>query len=222
MSSPRLVYQQGDHVCTLYETPQQQLSAATEYIRGGIARNERCLYVCVEHDKPTFRRALQQAGIEVGPHEKRGSLVLVDKHEGHLEGGTFAPKKMITMLKRAVEDALAAGFNGLCAAGDMSWILDDAPGTEKLAEYEALLNHFFDSHRALGLCLYNRCTLPGHALDHSLATHRHVRVERGILLENPFYELPEIAAKRPPTGTTSDVDAKIRTLTGLHAIGSGR
>ena len=42
-SSPRIVYQQGDHVCTLFTTPEEQLQAAVEYISGGLSRGERCL-----------------------------------------------------------------------------------------------------------------------------------------------------------------------------------
>jgi hypothetical protein len=88
--------------------------------------------------------------------------------------------------------------SGLCAAGDMSWLLDEADGSEKIAEYEARLNAFYPSSRALGLCLYNRSKLPGATLDHSLATHPHVRLEGNILLDNPFYEEPAKAARRMP------------------------
>ena len=130
--------------------------------------------------------------------ERRSSLVVVTKDQGHLKGGAFDPAAMIGMLTVAVKEALGAGFNGLCAAGDMTWLLDEAPGSEKLAEYESLLNHFYQSNRALGLCLYNRTTLPGAVLDHCLATHRHVRVAGPILLTNPFYEAPEQAMSRTP------------------------
>jgi enoyl-CoA hydratase/carnithine racemase len=99
------------------------------------------------------------------------------------------------MLYAAVK-ALDAGFNGLCAAGDIVWVLDEAPGTAKPAEYEARLNRFYKEHRALGLCLHNRRTLPAAVLDHGLATHPVVRVEGPILLSNPFYEEPEAAARR--------------------------
>jgi DcmR-like sensory protein len=206
--TPRLVYQQGDHVCTLYSTPEEQLTAAIEYIRGGLARGERCLYVCCEHECSEFRAALNRAGIDVAAEEHRIALVIVTKEQGHLAGGIFDPAKMITMLKGAVEDALAAGFAGLCAAGDMNWVLDGAPGSEKLAEYEALLNHFYRTHRALGLCLYNRKTLPAASLDHCLATHEFVRVAGPILLSNPFYELPEQAMGRTaqPDGVQARID----------------
>lgn len=194
----RIHYQQGDHICTLYGDAHQQLQAAIEYIKGGLSRDERCLYVCCEHDIPDFREALRQAGIDVEREEGRGALVLLTRHDGHLKGGSFDPQRMIAMLDVAVKDALDAGFKGLCAAGDMSWVLDEAPGTEKLAEYEALLNRFYREHKALGLCLYNRRTIPPALLDHGLATHPVVRVDGPILLTNPFYEAPETAAGRAP------------------------
>jgi len=194
--TPRLVFQQGDHVCTLYTSPEEQLRAAVEYIRGGLARGERCLYVCCEHNVDDFRSALNNAGIGTESEEKRGALILMRKEDGHLKGGYFDPGKMISMLYAAVKDALDAGFEGLCAAGDMTWLLDQAPGSEKIVEYEALLNRFYASNRALGLCQYNRSKLPPEILDHCIATHPFVRIDGPILLTNPFYEEPELAASR--------------------------
>lgn len=207
VGSPRLSYHQGDHVCTLFTTPEEQLQAAVEYIRGGLSRGERCLYVCCERELNEFRAALKQAGIDIDREEGRGALVLLTKHDGHLKGGTFDPDRMIQMLNEAVKDTLARGFTGLCAAGDMNWLLDNAPGSEKLAEYEARLNRFYESNSALGLCLYNLGTMPPSAIDDCLATHPFVRVEGPILLENPFYELPEKAMSR--VMRTNDVDQKL-------------
>jgi hypothetical protein len=205
-----MAYHQGDHVCTLFTTPEEQLSAAVEYIKAGLGRGERCLYICCEHDVAKFRTALKKAGIKVDAEEKRGALQLLTKHDGHLKGGSFDPDRMISTLGIAVKDALDAGFAGLCAAGDMSWLLDEAPGSEKLAEYEARLNHFYKTHRALGLCQYNRTKLPDAALDHGIATHRYIRMEGPILLENPFYEPPEQAATRRANGNA--VRGKLRQI----------
>ena len=137
----------------LYSTRDEQLAAAIEYIRGGLDRGERCLYVVGEHTPDEFRTGLRAAGIDVDAEEARGALILLTKHEGHLKGGYFEPDKMITMLHAAVKDALDNGFAGLCAAGDMSWLLDEADGSHRIAEYEARLNEFYPSSCALGLCL---------------------------------------------------------------------
>jgi hypothetical protein len=129
----------------------------------------------------------------VAREEAKGTLILLTKESGHLEGGSFSPSRMISMLRNAVENALKDGFQGLCAAGDMTWLLDDAPGSEQIAEYESLLNHFYRNNRALGLCQYNRRRFPAAILDHGLATHPTIRIAGPILLTNPFYELPELA-----------------------------
>jgi MEDS: MEthanogen/methylotroph, DcmR Sensory domain len=196
----RIQYQQGDHVCALYSTREEQLSAAVEYVRSGLARGERCLWVCCEHTPDDFRAALDAAGIAVAAEESRGALVLLTKHEGHLSGGYFDPDKMIHMLHTAVREALDLGFSGLCAGGDMSWLLDEAEGSERVAEYEARLNAFYPSSKSLGLCLYNRHRLPTAALDHSLATHPYVRVGSNLLMNNPFYEPHEQAMLRTADG----------------------
>ena len=209
--APRVTYQQGDHVCTIYSSPEEQLAAAIEYIKAGLLRCERCLYICCEHEVAQLRVALRKAGVHVETEEQRTALILIGKDQGHLTGGTFDPAKMIELLRRAVQDALDAGFEGLCAAGDMNWVLDDAPGSERLAEYEAQLNDFFKTQRALGLCLYNRRTLPPAVLDHCLATHEYVRIDGPMLLSNPFYELPEQALRRTahPDGVHGRIDRVI-------------
>ncbi len=214
MSSPRMSYHEGDHVCTLFISPEEQLAAAIEYIREGLAQGERCLYVCCDRGADEFRAALKQARIAVDAEEARGALVLLTKHEGHLQGGTFDPDRMIAMLQKVLKDALKAGYTGLRAGGDMSWLLDEAPGSEKLAEYEARLNHFFESNHAIGLCMYSVQRMPPAILDHCLATHKFVRMEGPILLSNPFYELPEEAVWR--AAKPAEVAQKLRHLHSLR------
>lgn len=203
-------YRQGDHVCTLYSNREEQRASAIEYIRGGLSRGERCLFVVTENTTDEFRDALRNAGIDADTEEARGALILITKHDGHLKGGSFEPDKMISMLHQALRDAIDAGFEGLCAAGDMSWLLDEADGSERIAEYEARLNAFYPSSRALGLCQYDRNRLPAETLDHGLATHPHVRIDGNILLDNPFYEEPECAARRSSDG--NGIHAKLEWL----------
>lgn len=208
--APRLVYQQGDHVCTLFSSPEEQLSAATDFIREGLARGERCLYVCAEQTPDEFRRALTAAGIDAPAEERRGALTLLTKETGHLAGGTFDPSRMIAMLHQAVADALADGFSGLAAGGDMTWLLDEAPGSEEVLEYEARLNQFYKTHRALGLCQYNRRRLPATFLGHGIATHPYIRISGPILLTNPYYDLADLATTR--RAEPHDVGARVSHL----------
>ena len=208
--TPRVVYQQCDHVCTLYNSEEERLSAAIQYIRDGLAWHERCVYVCGDQHADGFRAALKSAGIDVAAEEARGAVVLLAKGDAHLKSGTFDPARTIAALDAAVQDALNSGFTGLRAAADMTWLLDHAPGSERLAEYEARLNHVCSNNRVIVLCQYDRRALPAAALDHCLATHPWVRMEGPILLTNPFDELPEDVISRVPA--PADVEQKLGHL----------
>jgi hypothetical protein len=92
----------------------------------------------------------------------------------------------------------------------MSWLVDEAPGSEKLADYEARLNRFYRENRALGLCQYNRRTIPSSRIDDCIATHSFIRMEGPIFVKNPFYVEPEVASHR--TAQPADVERKIAAL----------
>ena len=155
---------------------------------------------------------MHQAGIIVEAEEQRRALILITKREGHLKGGRFDAARMIEMLRGAVKDALDSCFAGLCAAGDMNWLLDDAPGSNEILEYEALFNRFYGDpeNKALGLCQYNRRTLPSEVLDTCMATHKHIRVAGPLIVENPFYELPEQAMT--PHYSGESVEQQLRQI----------
>ncbi|HKC57658.1 MAG TPA: MEDS domain-containing protein [Vicinamibacterales bacterium] len=196
----RADYRNGDHVCTLFGSRGEQIGAAVEFIRGGLARGERCLYICCEQTPEEFREELRRAGIDADAEEARNALEVITKAEGHLKGGAFDAARMIEMLAATLSDALATGFTGLRGAGDMTWLLDQAPGSHELLAYEALLNYFCANRPVVLLCQYSRAKLSPKILESCLATHPHVRVETLRLLRNPFYEEPEHAMIRSRDG----------------------
>src|SRR6266850_2077362 len=80
----RTDYRNGDHVCTLFASRGEQIGAAVEFIRGGLARGERCLYICCEQTPEEFREELRRAGIDADAEEARNALEVITKAEGHL------------------------------------------------------------------------------------------------------------------------------------------
>ena len=203
-------FSQGDHVCVAYDSPDEQLAVAVTFIADGLRRNERCLYAADSRDSlDAFRAALSAAGIDAAEAEQRGSLLLMTKDLAHLKQGRFDCERMLEMLNGSVEAALNAGYIGLRTCGDMSWLLDGAPGSEQVVEYEALLNQFFSSVRALGMCQYDRARLPQGLLDHALETHPSIVVDRRHRA-NPFYRNSWSAAS--PDTHPAGFDAKMAAL----------
>lgn len=194
---PRADYRHGDHVCTLYRSRDEQIAAAVEFIRVGLARGEQCTYSCCDQTLDEFREELRRAGVEPELEEARGALKLVAT--AHLEGGNFDAARMIEWVSAALSNALNDGFTGMRGAGDMTWLLDGAPGSHELLAYEALLNYFCANRPVSLLCQYNREKLPAKVLDASLATHPHICKPSG-LHDNPFYESPDAAMIRSRQG----------------------
>lgn len=188
----------GDHICVVYDTEEEQLTVAAEYVNEGLWRGDRCFYVgesAASLDR--FHQALARLGVDAAEMIRFGALVESTKAEAHLAGGRFDVERMMALLDEAVRSATADGFRGLRTCGDMSWLLDNAPGTSRLAEYEAQLNPFFERVAAAGMCQYNRWRLPPETIDHALATHSSAVVD-GRYVANPFYESPDTAAWRLP------------------------
>jgi hypothetical protein len=203
-------FKRGEHICALYDNPEEQLRVAAEYIADGLRSGYRALYVGESRAALSrFRRALVDLGVEVVPMESRRALVLTTHEDAHLSDGRFESERMLALLNKAVEDALDAGFQGLRACGDMSWLADEPPGVEQIIEYEALLNGFFEGVAAAGMCQYHRGRLAAHLLDHALATHSSVLVG-GRHKPNPFYEQPSAAVAR--TADIGALHAKVAQL----------
>ena len=187
-------YRQGDHVCVAYQTAGEQLAVAVHYIAQGLERKEQCLYAAdSQRALEEFSTALANAGVDVTTVIRNGSLLLLTKDRAHLLGGRFDPERMLHMLSERVEAALNAGYVGLRTCGDMSWLLDEAPGSEQVVEYEALLNEFFRSVRATGMCQYDVSRLSPAVLNHALETHPSIVVDRRHRY-NPYFNSAVIAA----------------------------
>ena len=204
------VYQQGEHICTLYDTPEEQLRVAAGYIAEGLLNGERCLYVAQPREAlERFRSCLGALAVDVAAAEASTALKVLPTGAAHLVDGHFDCERMLAMLNSAVEDALDAGFKGLRTCGDMSWLLDDPPGAEQVVEYEGLLNGLFPSVRALGMCQYDRSRLPAGLLDCAVSTHTSVAID-GAHKPNPFYRAWPFDYSPGPTGT--HVQQKIAAL----------
>ena len=139
-----------------------------------------------------FRISLRDAGIDAEAAAGSGALIEKTSAEVHLLNGTFECVRMLDVLREAVESALNDGFQGLRACGDMSWLLEDASGSDQVVAYEALLNQFFQGLRAAGMCQYDRRRLPVDMIDHALATHSTAIID-GQHQANPLYRPPSIA-----------------------------
>jgi two-component system, chemotaxis family, sensor kinase Cph1 len=179
-----------DHLCLIYETEEEQFSAVIPYMKIGLERGEKCLYVVDDNTAAMVIDKMKGAGMDVENAVESGKLTIASKQDAYLKQGYFDPDWMIGFLKRATDEAKAAGFSGLRITGEMTWVLGGDSGTERLMEYEAKLNYFFPENDALAICQYNRNRFSPAIIKDVIATHPIV-IYGGLVCGNFYYVPPD-------------------------------
>jgi len=210
-----------NHLCLIYQTPTEQFAAVLPFMRSGLQRGERCIYIADENTTEAVLEAMRAAAIDVYTHLRSGALAVVGKRESYLKQGRFDPDWMIGFLKEQVQAAKAAGFQALRATGEMTWVLGAEPGVDRLLEYEAKLNQFYPEHDVLGICQYNRTRFAPQVIKGIIETHPLV-ISGGLVGENRFYIPPEEYLKAPDVSLQVDrmldhIQERARTEQDLRA-----
>lgn len=176
------------HQCLVYEgAPSAHLPALAAVIRDKLKENHRCLYLNSPAMVAGLRSYLFPAGVNASDEVMKGSLIL-SSEQGHLQNGRFDIDRMLRMLDHAVDQALANGYQGLWATGDMSWELGPEKDFSKLLEYEWRLEEYFQKQPALsGICQYHTDTLPLEVVRQGLLTHRAIFINETLSWLNSQY-----------------------------------
>ncbi len=181
-----------DHFAIIYDRPDEQLDFIVPYLRLGLERGEKSVYIYDDNTAETVIGAMERHGIDVGAATASGALSIITKSHAYLKNGDFDPDWMIDFLAQAVVDAKKEGFPAVRASGEMTWALGPAGDShDRLVEYECKLNAFFAGYDMGGICQYNRRRFSAQTLMHVIHTHRRL-VFRGEVCENPYYIPAEV------------------------------
>lgn len=176
-----------DHLCMIYEEPEEQFGMILPYVKFGLSRNEKCIYIANDN---TVARVIEEMKKDdpalFGDALDNGGLSVLTRRETYVKGGYFSPEKMIALLTESTNNAIKEGFTGLRATGEMTWMFAGDPGSERMMEYEAKLNYFFPEHKASAVCQYNRKKFSNEQLVQVFQTHPKV-IYRNEIMENPLY-----------------------------------
>lgn len=197
--------QPGDHYCGIYRTDEDQRAIIIDFVRDGVARNEKMFYLVNLQTAEQLRATLAAAGIEVDRLIEQGQLVILTAKDSYLRDGQFDPEKMIGLLGEETERALAEGYTAMRATGEMTWALAGEPGSERLVEYESRLNHFFPDSKCYAVCQYDRRRFDSEMLLDILHTHPKVLYgKEGFDNSQMYYVPPELFMERDRQSATLD------------------
>src|SRR5258708_34618689 len=127
----------GAHLCQVYRTIVEQLECAVTFCRGGIRRNQQCLYLARPRRARKLLRSIQATGQRINAVPGRFELIVQSSRDSYARDGHFSPEAMLDYLRWQADQASPGGFTGLPVAPQIDWVLQPPVPTEG----------FFASHR---------------------------------------------------------------------------
>ena len=182
-------HESNDHLALLYETQAEQLGAAIPFIRHGLERDERCMYVADENSKDEVLTAMRRADIDVDAARDAGALTLHTAQDTYCRNGRFDPDETVEFVSDAIE-AARDDYTALRITAEMSWIFGADPPIDALLEYEEKVNQVFPDEAAIALCQYNRERFPAAVLGDVVRAHPHI-IYDDTVCQNYYYTPPE-------------------------------
>jgi signal transduction histidine kinase len=179
-----------DHLSFIYESSEDHYRVPIPFIRTGLDRGEKCVYIADDGTQAAVRDAMQAQGIDVERAIATKSLVLETKEGAFLKHGFFDADWMPTFWREATAEALHQGFSALRATGETEWVLCGAQGSERWMEYESRLTEVLAGLNCFALCQYNRQVLPPELILDVIRTHPTV-IYRGVVCRNMFHVPPD-------------------------------
>ncbi len=160
-----------DHACLLFSNPRRWHDFVIGFLLKGVARRERCLYITALHGPDLMCRMLAEANPELKTALASKQLLVVHFSQAYTPQGVFEPEETLLNLARTLNKALQLGYRGLRVTGEMHWASYRPPGYTRLAEYEAMLNPFFEEQPCLAVCQYDRALFAPNLLEEITGLH---------------------------------------------------
>ncbi len=204
----------GDHLCCIYQSEEEHRALVTTYLKHGLEQGEKVIYIVDSHTAEEVLGYLERGQVEVQPHLDSGQLSILAVDDAYMKEGVFDPDGMIGLLREETEKAMEEGYAALRVTGEMTWALRGLPGSERLIEYEAKLNHFFPGSRCMAICQYDRRRFDPEILLDILTTHP-IAVIGNEVFENFYYVPPEQFLSDDPYQAV--LENRISNLAARHA-----
>jgi ABC-type transporter Mla MlaB component len=160
----------GEHACCRFEHAEDGDRLAAAFILDGIARGHKVVHLC-DRDVAAFESQLASHDGRIRSALARRQFEVRPARDTYLPDGRFEVQRTIDLVDEEKSLTLAEGYPALRMAGEMTWALDGAPGTEHLAEYERRLDALFEDETLAGFCQYDQGRFGAESVTPIAAAH---------------------------------------------------
>jgi PAS domain S-box-containing protein len=200
----------SEHFCSIYREPSEQLASLIPFLRTGLERGERCLYIAENNHK--FARvvaALNNAGLAGDAAVRSRALILSSDLWSRFQDVQFDLPAVISLWKSLRANAFAAGHTGMRAAIEMNWIVLSGAASENWMGFERRLTIALAETGCVALCQYDQQQCAPSIVLGAIRSHPMV-VSCGTPCENFYFVPPEDFAVSNFTG--HEVERRLRNL----------
>lgn len=177
------------HLAQIYESREEHFSVAIQFLREGLERGERCLYIGDGHTREELLSVMQERGLDLEAGFGSGALTFHAFEEITDGAGAFDPDEAISFVADTTVDATEE-YAGLRITLEPTECLEDGECLEGFLEYEATLNTHLEEADCSILCQYDRERCSPETLLEVIRTHPEL-VYGTTTCHNVYYTRPE-------------------------------
>jgi len=180
----------GAHVCLIYESEEERRDLMSKFLESGLRDGEKLLYLTDVMRPGEVLDWLSDLGVELPAGADSNRFTVTEAEPVYCPGGEFRPEQMFEFWRELYSDSVARHYPAVRATGEASWAVRGIPGSDRLIEYEALLNKVLETAPVTTVCQYDVNLFDGRTILDVLRVHP-VMISRGQLVRNPFYVAPD-------------------------------
>ena len=183
-------FPRGIHMCLIFDQEEYRRKIVSEFLAAGLSQGELVRYMTDVNTAQDVLSWLSDIGVELPELRQEGPFLMFSAKDAYCPNGRFDPMEVIDLMKSRYDQAKNLGYPGTRGAGEMSWALKGIPGSDRLIEFEALINAASEKYHFLGICQYDARLFDGATLLNVLKVHPYM-IAREQIVRNPFYIRPE-------------------------------
>jgi hypothetical protein len=181
--------QGGFHICHVYNNEKDRRHVMSKFIKSGLIDDDKVFYFTDQMSKDDVFTWLKEDGINFDDIDD-DKLNVLESYKTYCPHGNFDPDYMVGNLKQLYKTHEDCGQKLIKVCGEASWALNDVPGSDRLIEYEALVNNVVDNCQLSAMCEYDANKFDGNTILDCLKVHNFMIIH-GQVVRNPFYMRPE-------------------------------
>ncbi len=173
-------------MCLIYNNEDERAKIISQFLESGVNKEEKVSYFAYSMNKAEMINWLDEQGVTISETD----IDVLNTSAVYCPSGKFVPEVMLDNLKSFYNSSIENGYRASRVSGEMIWALDNIPGSNRLMEYEALVNQVLETHPVTAICQYDATKFDGATILDCLKVHPYMIVGRQIV-KNPYFLDPQ-------------------------------